>query len=62
MAPTPGGIYYWQLAPLLRSVARSNRIVGVDVVEVAPSYDFRNGLTCVMAGRLILNLLGAAGR
>jgi agmatinase len=62
MAPTPGGIYYWQLAPLLRSVARRNWIVGVDIVEVAPSYDFRNGLTCVMAGRLILNLLGAAGR
>jgi agmatinase len=56
MAPTPGGIYYWQLAPLLRSVARRNRIVGMDIVEVAPSYDFKNGLTCVMAGRLILNL------
>lgn len=62
MAPTPGGIYYWQLAPLLRSVARRNRVVGVDIVEVAPSYDYRNGLTCVMAGRMILNLLGAAGR
>jgi agmatinase len=62
MAPTPGGIYYWQLAPLLRNVARRNRIVGMDIVEVAPSYDFANGLTCVMAGRLILNVLGAAGR
>lgn len=62
MAPTPGGIYYWQLAPLLRNVARRNRIVGVDIVEIAPSYDFRNGLTCVIAGRLILNLLGAASR
>ncbi len=60
MAPTPGGIYYWQLAPLLRNVARRNRIVGMDLVEVAPSYDFRNALSCVMAGRLILNLLGAA--
>jgi len=55
MAPTPGGIYYRQLAPLLRTVARRNRIVGIDLVEVAPSYDFKNGLTCVMAGRLILN-------
>ena len=50
MAPTPGGIYYRQLAPLLRSVARSNRIVGMDIVEIAPSYDFTNGLTCVAAG------------
>ena len=60
MAPTPGGIYYRQLAPLLRSVARSNRIVGMDIVEIAPSFDFANGLTCVAAGRLILNVLSAS--
>lgn len=60
MAPTPGGIYFRQLAPLLRSVARRNRIVGMDVVEIAPSYDFANGLTCIMAGRLILNVLAAS--
>jgi agmatinase len=60
MAPTPGGIYYRQLAPLLRAVARSNRIVGMDIVEIAPSYDFTNGLTCVAAGRLILNVLSAS--
>lgn len=60
MAPTPGGLYFRQLAPLLRSVARRNRIVGMDVVEIAPSYDFANGLTCIMAGRLILNVLSAS--
>ncbi len=60
MAPTPGGIYYRQLAPLLRAVARRNRIVGMDIVEIAPSYDFVNGLTCIAAGRLILNVLGAS--
>jgi agmatinase len=60
MAPTPGGIYYRQLAPLLRSIARRNRIVGMDIVEIAPSFDFANGLTCIMAGRLILNVLNAS--
>ena len=60
MAPTPGGIYFRQLAPLLRSVARRNRIVGMDIVEIAPSYDFANGLTSIMAGRLILNVLSAS--
>ncbi len=60
MAPTPGGIYYRQLAPLLRDVARRNRIVGMDIVEIAPSYDFVNGLTCIAAGRLILNVLAAS--
>ncbi len=60
MAPTPGGIYFRQLAPLLRAVARRNRIVGMDIVEIAPSYDFANGLTCIAAGRLILNVLSAS--
>lgn len=60
MAPTPGGIYFRQLAPLLRAVARRNRIVGMDIVEIAPSYDFANGLTCITAGRLILNVLTAS--
>jgi agmatinase len=60
MAPTPGGIYFRQLAPLLRAVARRNRTVGMDIVEIAPSYDFANGLTCIMAGRLILNVLSAS--
>lgn len=60
MAPTPGGIYFRQLAPLLRAVARQNRIVGMDIVEIAPSYDFANGLTSVIAGRLFLNLLSAS--
>lgn len=60
MAPTPGGIYFRQLAPLLRSVARSNRIVGMDIVEIAPAFDFANGLTCITAGRLILNVLAAS--
>jgi agmatinase len=60
MAPTPGGLYFRQVAPLLRAVARRHRIVGMDLVEVAPSFDFANGLTCITAGRLILNVLGAS--
>ena len=60
MAPTPGGIYFRQLAPLLRSVARRSKIVGMDIVEIAPAFDFAKGLTCIMAGRLILNVLSAS--
>lgn len=37
MAPTPGGLYFRQVAPLLRAVARRNRIIGMDLVEVAPA-------------------------
>jgi arginase family enzyme len=32
----------------------------MDLVEVAPSFDFANGLTCITAGRLILNVLAAS--
>ena len=60
MAPTPGGLYFRQLAPLLRRVARQHRIVGMDVVEIAPSFDPANGITCITAGRLILNVLSAS--
>lgn len=60
MAPTPGGLRFSQVAPLLRAVARRHRVVGMDVVEVAPSFDLANGITCVTAGRLILNALVAS--
>ena len=60
MAPTPGGIYYRQVAPLLREVARRHRVVGMDVVEIAPAFDYANGLTCITAGRLIVNVLAAS--
>jgi agmatinase len=60
MAPSPGGILYRELAPVLRQIAREHRVVGIDVVEVAPSYDSANGITAIMAGRLILNVVGAS--
>jgi agmatinase len=60
MAPTPGGLRFYQVAPLLRAVARRHRVVGMDVVEVAPAFDLANGITCVTAGRLILNVLVAS--
>lgn len=60
MAPTPGGITFRQLAPLLRAVARRHRVVGLDLVEVAPAFDSPNGVTCITAGRLILNVIGAS--
>jgi agmatinase len=32
----------------------------MDIVEVAPSFDAANHLTCVVAGRLFLNAIGAS--
>jgi agmatinase len=45
---------------MLRAVARRHCVVGMDLVEVAPSFDAANGVTCVTAGRLILNVLAAS--
>jgi agmatinase len=60
MAPSPGGILYREITPILRRLAREHRVVGMDVVEVAPGYDNANGITAIMAGRLLVNVLGAS--
>ncbi len=59
LAPQPGGLYKEQVAPMIQYLARHNDLVGMDIVEVAPSYDFKNAITCITAGRLIINALGA---
>jgi agmatinase len=60
MAPAPGGLRFEQVAPLLRAIATRQRIVGLDVVEIAPHFDHANAITAITAGRLILNALGAS--
>jgi len=61
MAPAPGGLYFEQVAPLLTRLGRRQRVVGMDIVEIAPEFDAANGITCITAGRLIVNLIGASG-
>ena len=53
-----GGITYFEISNLLRGIAAKGRIVGFDVVEIAPGKDHQN-MTGLLASRLILNLLGA---
>ena len=40
--------------------AVAGKFVGMDIVEVAPGYDFANRITCITAGRLLLNAIGAS--
>lgn len=61
MAPAPGGLYYEQVAPLIATLAARQPVVGMDIVEIAPQFDAANGITCITAGRLVVNLLGASG-
>jgi agmatinase len=37
------------------------RVVGLDIVEITPSTDL-NQITCITAGRLVVNFVGAAVR
>ena len=60
-SPAFGGLDYWQATDLLAGAALRGRIVGMDMVEVAPRHDLR-GMTSMLAARLILNLVGAMAR
>lgn len=55
--PSHGGFLYYEILELLDGLTRRGRIVGVDLVEVAPDYD-RTGTTAILAAQLLLNLLG----
>jgi len=53
-----GGLTYFEVSNLLRGIAAKGKIVGFDVVEIAPGKDHQN-ITSLLAARLTLNLLGA---
>jgi agmatinase len=60
-APMPGGVSYLQARRLIHGLIKKGRVVGMDVVEITPPDDV-NKITCITAGRLIANLVGAAVR
>ncbi|HUN45438.1 MAG TPA: agmatinase [Stellaceae bacterium] len=61
IAPAPGGVTFHQMHTLIHGLARKGRLVGMDIVEITPSADV-NQLSCLAAGRLIVNLVGASAR
>ena len=60
-APMPGGVTFVQARRLVHGLVAKGRVVGMDVVEITPRTDI-NRITCITAGRLIVNLIGAAVR
>jgi agmatinase len=60
MAPAPGGLYYRMVGPFLETLAARQRVVGFDIVEIAPRFDASSALTCVTAGRLMMSVLGGS--
>jgi agmatinase len=59
--PAPGGLWYWQLARLVRAVGGRCELAGVDVCEFAPSRD-PWGHTALAAARLLMLAAGASLR
>lgn len=54
--PEPGGMEYYQLLALLRAVSAKHRVIGCDVVELAP--DGVNHHSELMAARIAYKMLG----
>ncbi len=55
--PSHGGFLYYEVLELLAILAKRNRVVGIDLVEVAPDYD-QTGSTAILAAQLLLNVIG----
>jgi agmatinase len=55
--PSHGGFLYYEVLELLKGIAERGRVVGMDLVEVAPAYD-PTGITAFLAAQLLLNFLG----
>jgi agmatinase len=59
--PAPGGLTFHQCRKLIHGLVGKGRVVGMDIVEITPSRDLNN-ITSIVAGRLAVNLIGAAVR
>lgn len=55
--PSHGGFLYYEVLELIAIIAKRQRIVGIDLVEVAPDYD-PSGSTSILAAQLLLNIIG----
>jgi agmatinase len=56
--PEPGGLTLAEMREAVRAIARRSRIVGIDLVEVAPPYDWAE-VTARAGARLLLDVLSA---
>ena len=61
LAQTPGGMSWMQLRKFVHGLVRKGRVLGMDLVEIAPQYDVGN-TTMLYAERLICNFIGSCVR
>lgn len=55
--PSHGGFLYYEILELLAGLAKRGKVVGIDLVEVAPDYD-HTGTTAILAAQVLLNFIG----
>ena len=55
--PSHGGFQYYEVLELLAGLVKQGKVVGVDLVEVAPDYD-HTGTTAILAAQILLNFIG----
>ena len=55
--PSHGGFLYYEILEILQHLSKQNKVVGIDLVEVAPDYD-HSGSTTILAAQSLLNFLG----
>ena len=55
--PSHGGFLYYDVLEILQGLARRGKVVGVDLVEVAPAYDPTES-TQILAAQLLMNFIG----
>ena len=55
--PSHGGFLYYEILEILQHLSKQNKVVGIDLVEVAPDYD-HSGSTIILAAQILLNFLG----
>ena len=60
-APTPGGLNWLQLREFIHGIVKKGRVLGLDLVEISPSYE-KDNTTFIHAERLLCNFIGAIVR
>ena len=55
--PSHGGFLYYEILELIDLLAQNGKIIGMDLVEVAPDYDITTSTT-TLAAQLLLNSIG----
>ena len=61
IAQTPGGLSWLQIRKLVHGLVNKGRVLGMDLVEIAPSNDVGK-ITIIHAERLICNFIGSCVR